>query len=167
MNTLNEIADDTTQFEVIKFRIFLVVSSILCVIAFIVGIYLVFKKDTYVRIQGVVVSKTCTNTPSPTQVQVCTYVVTYNVNGVQYNNSIDLNQPYSVGNPVEIEYDTTNPNNIQNTRIKLMYIGFILIGFGLFFVGVAYINYYFASRSKVYALASGISDATGFIRNTV
>ena len=163
MSSLNEIVDDTAKFEVIKFRITLVISMIICFICLVFGIYLVFKKDNYVSIQGVVVSKTCSNTPN----QVCNYVISYNVNGIQYKNSIELNQPYSVGNPVQIEYDTTNPNSIQNPRLKLIYIGFIVIGFGLFFLGVAYINYYFATRSKVYAVASGVSDATDFLRNTV
>jgi hypothetical protein len=163
MSSLNEIVDDTAKFEVIKFRITLVISMIICAICLVFGIYLVFKKDNYVSIQGVVVSKTCSKTPN----QVCTYVISYNVNGFQYQNSIELNQPYSVGNPVQIEYDTTSPNSIQNPRLKLIYIGFIVIGFGLFFLGVAYINYYFATRSKVYAVASGVSDASNFLRNTL
>lgn len=161
-----KIYNDTAQFEVLKFKIALIVSGIIFVISLMVGIYLIFKKDNFIPIEATVVSQDNCNT-LPNQPIQCNTVVSYSVNNTNYTNSIILSIRLNKSDPVQIEYDKTNPNSIQNPRLKLIYIGFILIGISLLFLGIAYLQYYFSTKSKIYAVGSGIVDATNFIKTTI
>jgi len=159
----NDLYNQTAQFEVMKFRISLIVTGIILVISLIVGIYLMFKKDTYVKIEAIVVSQDpCITLPK--QTPTCNSVVSYTINNNKYTNNITLNSPALPGDSVFIEYDTTNPNNIQTPRLKLIWIGLIIIGIALFMFGIAYLQYYFSSKSKIYAVSMGVVDATNFIK---
>jgi|694.fasta_scaffold17597_6 hypothetical protein len=163
---LSRLYDDTAEFEVTKFKVILVITSVVCVFVFILGFYLIFKKENYIQIQATVVSQSsCSNTLAPKQLPDCSLVVSYNVNNNPYTNSISLSSSHKAGDIVMIEYDETNPIKIRKPQLKTMYIGLILNGFALVFFLFAYFNYYMSSRSKIYAVASGVSDANNFIRN--
>lgn len=163
---LNEIYNESAQLEITKSKITLVISSIISSILFVVGIYLVFKKNNYLQIMGkVVYINSCSNTPAPNQTSSCSLVVSYDVNNQNYTNSVNLNLRPKVGDMVAIEYDVTNPINIRNPQMKLIYLGFILIGIALFFVGISYYNYYMSSKSKLYAATTGIADVSKLVRN--
>jgi len=163
---LNEIYNESAQLEVTKSKIMLVVSSIISSILFVVGVYLVFKKNSYNQTMGKVLSiNSCSNTPAPSQSASCSLVVSYTVNNQSYTNTVNLNVLPKVGDMVLIEYDISNPLNIRNPQMKLMYLGFILIGIALFFVGISYYNYYMSSRSKLYAATTGVADVSRMVRN--
>ena len=163
---LKEIYNDSAQLEITKSKIMLVISSIISSILFVVGIYLVFKKNNYIQIMGKVISvNSCSNTPAPNQTSTCSLVVSYVVNNQTYTNTINLNLRPEVGDMVAIEYDVTNPINIRNPQMKLIYLGFILIGIALFFVGISYYNYYMSSKSKLYAATTGMADIGRLVKN--
>jgi len=163
---LKEIYNDSAQLEITKSKIMLVISSIISSILFVVGIYLVFKKNNYIQIMGKVISvNSCSNTPAPNQTSTCSLVVSYVVNNQTYTNTINLNLRPEVGDMVAIEYDVTNPINIRSPQMKLIYVCFILIGIALFFFGISYYNYYLASKSKLYAATTGIADVSHLVRN--
>ena len=91
-------------------------------------------------------------------------VVSYDVNNQTYTNSVNLNLRPKVGDMVAIEYDVTNPINIRSPQMKLIYLGFILIGIALFLVGISYYNYYMSSRSRIYAATTGAVDVSNLVR---
>jgi multisubunit Na+/H+ antiporter MnhC subunit len=154
---LNELA----QLEVTKTKIMLVISSIVSSILFMIGVYLVFKKNNYKQTLGKVLSvNSCYNT----QPISCLIGVSYDVNNQSYSNNVNLNLSPKVGDMVSIEYDVSNPINIRNPQMKLIYLGFILIGIALFFVGISYYNYYMSSRSRIYAATTGAIDVSNLVR---
>ena len=163
---LNEIYNQSAELEVTKSKIMLVISSVIAFIFFVIGVYLLFKKNTYNQTMGKVLSiNSCYNNPDPKQGSSCSLVVSYKLNNKSYTNNVSLNLTPKVGDMVSIEYDILNPNNIRKPEIKLFYLGLILIGMALFLVGVSYYNYYMSSKSKLYAATTGMSDIGRLVKN--
>ena len=158
---LNSELNELAQLEVTKSKIMLVISSIVSSILFMVGVYLVFKKNNYKQTLGKVLS---VNSCSNTQTVNCSVSVSYTVNNQSYSNNVNLNLSPKVDDMVSIEYDVSNPVNIRNPQMKLIYLGLILIGIALFFIGISYYNYYMTSRSKLYATTTGVADISNLVK---
>ena len=161
---LNELYNESANLEITKSKIMLVISIIISSILFIVGVYLLFKKNNYNQTMGKVLSINSCNSLGPKQSSTCSLVVSYNINNNSYNNTVDLNLSPKVGDIVSIEYDILNPNNIRKPEIKPLYVGLILIAIAFFVVGVSYYNYYMSSKSKLYAATTGFANVSNLVK---
>lgn len=116
------------------------------------GIYLMFKKDTYVKANATIESQSqnCFRNSN----QSCNTIISYVVDGMQFKNNVLLNQPKNKGELIEIYYDQNNANVISLTKPSLFMLGLILTLFSFSIVSIG--NYYLSSKSKNYSVAEGI-----------
>ena len=156
-NIANNIYDNTAELGLVTSKISLIFGTVVSIILLILGFFLIFKKNNNIKINATVESQvSCSIMPKqPTQ---CNLIVSYNVNNTSYRNQVTLDGTYNAGDTVQIQYDKTDPNNISKVQSSTVFIGIFLVVFAVLLFAGLYINYYFTSKSKVFAASEGVND---------
>lgn len=142
----------------------LFIGGFIAIILVVVALYL-FSVDesNLVDVTGTVSSASCRplhETPEKIMINVCDLQVSYNINGTTHTGTITTNSisTYSVGNSIQLTYDSKNPSNVTERQFRSKTIAFILLFVSILVGGGSYLNYYMVTNSEAYAAFSGASS---------
>ncbi len=133
------------------------------IILVIVAIYLFsVNESNLIDSRGTILSATCNRVMGSAGRNMsysCDVQVRYNVGGKDYVTNIITNgsTPYYSGSTIDITYDSNNPNQATEKKLRDKTLAFILLGIAILLGGGAYANYYMTSHSKAYAATKGAS----------
>jgi hypothetical protein len=155
-----------------------VIATIIGVIAISVGVYLIQQKDNYdSSIIANVVDASCVAVTTydsknkPITQYDCNVSVSYKVNNKDYTKSLQIKQNNQIvkNSNLEIEYVSSNPEDIRVKQFKSKYLGSGSIVIAILVIGVAWLVVYFTQKSKTFSAATGAlgfaSDTSGVIKN--
>lgn len=174
----NKIYEGAAEYGKIRALISSLVVTFIAIIGIVIGLYLIFKKESYdATIAGTVTKSVCkpvvirTSQNKPANANDCDINVSYVVSGKTYEKSFVSQQSsiISVGSSMDIDYESANPINARIHEFNKKYIGFIIITIVTFILVISWVSYYLTSKSTAYAAATGsvglVSDVTSIGRN--
>jgi hypothetical protein len=105
---------------------------------------------------------------SSNQNYACTLNLAYVVNGTSYTNQwvTTTSVNYQPGTTIPITVSAVNPQLITSPS-PIRWIGWVLIGIGIFVLIISWVGVWTASHSKFYAASTGISSALGGSHNII
>lgn len=165
----SQLYDGAASLGQLKSKIGLYIALVLSVIAIGVGIYLlVTNQDTLVDGYGTITTSTCVpeKDPKGNVTYSCQIGVDYVVRDKMYStsfNTVGNKRPLQHGEVYGVTYDTTDPSSATSHVVRNATIGYTLIGIGVLVSAAAYLNYYFTSKSKLYAAASGTAGVIDIV----
>ena len=94
----------------------------------------------------------------------CLLKLIYTINNIDYINDLSVKSynVYNANSYIDIEYEESNPNNINLKGLDNSTISSISMGIALVLVGFSFVNYYLTSQSKTYASLQGFSAISNF-----
>ncbi len=125
-----------------------------------IGIYMFFYTSTYNTIKATIVSSDCEN-------NLCKNSVTYNIDGLLFNNNLTSNNKYEIGNVIDINYNIKNKYDINNNSISLKNFGLIFIIISILVIVFVVVNYNLTKNNKSYATYQGINTSFDIANNAV
>lgn len=165
---LNSIVDETANLGKVTTSISFIISIIIGVIFIIVAIYFGVQRQKPSVKALIKISNCETETKISNNRKVISYrcllKLIYTINNIDYINDLSVNS-YNVYNPnsyIDIEYDESNPNNINLKGLDNTSISSISMGIALVLVGFSFVNYYLTNQSKTYASLQGMSSIGSF-----
>jgi hypothetical protein len=146
--------------------------SVIGLILLGIGIYFVTKKDSFDKdVIGVLDEATCTsftitrNGKNETNYK-CDLTISYTINSTKYTKQMVLDSspnPYNKGNSIDLEYNSSNPNDFRLKEIKKSYLGSGSIVVAILIVVGVWLSFWLTRTNKTYAAATG---ALGFASDT-
>ena len=96
----------------------------------------------------------------------CLLNVKYKINEIEYVNNLTTssNLIYNPNTYIDIEYDPTNPNNINILGMDNATQSKISVGIAVFIVAASGISYYLTQKSNVYAAGTGVNTVVDIFR---
>jgi len=96
----------------------------------------------------------------------CLLNVKYKINEIEYVNNITTtsNNVYNPNTYIDIEYDISNPNNINVKGMDNATQSKISVGIAVFIVAATGIGYYLSQKSNVYAAGQGVGAVVDIFR---
>ena len=146
----------------------LVVGVIIGIALVIGGMVLFFKKNTRSASAVASVSNLVCNTPQQMDKMLgCSFDVTFTPQGrsspITVTVQTDTTDHYVGITNIKAWYDPNNPTDVSLSRFSYRTTGIILIVIALFIVGVSYLSYWAARKSKFIASTMGASGALNII----
>lgn len=157
--------DDAGDFGLFKVKLFLILGIILATCLISSGVVLVFSKDDYLDTQATVVSSKCREYNTKYGVaHNCMTDVKYTVDGKEYTGKLNHTTmtPPADDSIINIRYDPTNPQTITNGPRQIT-LGFAASCIAIIILVVVGLQYYFASRFKIYRAGEGMGTFLGLI----
>lgn len=134
----------------------LIVSIVVGVILFLCGIGFIVEND-WDDVTATVSNNTCQNIiQAGKTTQSCQTTVQYTISGKNYTNNLQTSATYVDGQKINIQYETSNPNNIRISGTNNNVIGIFSSCVALIIIGGAYFNYYMTTHYKTYAAIEGV-----------
>lgn len=144
----------------------LVVGVIIGIALIIGGMILLFKKNN----RSASATASVTNLVCNTQIDKfigCSFDVTFTPQGksspITVNVQTDTTDQYVGITNIKVWYDPSNPTDVSLTSFSYKTTGIILIVIALFIVGVSYLSYWAARKSKFIASTMGASGALNLL----
>jgi hypothetical protein len=159
---LNDVYSGTASLGKLMSLIGAIISSIIFVALIIGGIYILTKKNNKIKVTGVV---TLINGDKNTICQQnCVLTVDFSYNNINYEKTINYNgnTVYYVGESLDL-YINSDGSDVSLIEETPRYVGFILIGIGLFILIFSWVNYWLSKKFKVYGALQGVGDISGAI----
>lgn len=166
----DQIYSGTAELGKFKTTIGLFIGCFVGIIFIIIGIYMLTKKNNHTQeIQAKVeeLKTPCTSSSIGNNQQMinCYLVISYSYNGLNYKPNLNTNDTYhNVGDLITIYIDPNNPSDFsQESKQADKNIGWIIIGFAVFFILVSILFWWLAQRYKMFAAFEGVSMGTNLI----
>jgi len=139
-----------------------IIAVVIAIIMIAVGIFLYrLDQSDLVDTTATVTSSDCVpNRDSKGNIKYsCNLGVKYTVDGKEYTGNIVKNgsMTQNVGTIVNITYNAKNPAEVKDNTIRYKTISYVLFGIAVVIILGSGVNYYMASRFKMYAAAQGAS----------
>ena len=149
----------------------LFVGGIVSIILIIIAIHLLFiNQSNLVDSNAIVVDSHCVSNYDNKEgvTYNCNLHIKYAVGGKSYSGQISTtgSTSYTVGDNVDITYNSTNPSEVTARQLRDKTLGYILLGVGILIGAGSYFNYYMTSHYKIYAAAQGASTGLDLMDNT-
>jgi hypothetical protein len=145
-------------------ELILLIAVILSLVLIIGGLVMVIKDDTdkYFRVRGRVVQPNCSAVPvlsEQSRSYKCYAIVSYRIQGREFNERIFLSgiNSYVPGEPIDLLVLRTNPRNVQLATTGKGTVGWGMIGTAIVITFLAWINFTFAKRYRLYSATQGAS----------
>ena len=144
-------------------------------IAIIVGIYMIIhdNEDEYIRVIGSVIQSSCVKSSSiyeKKDIQIdnykCTVGVSYKIDDKEYTKNIFISgqsSTYIKDEPIELIVLKTDYTNVKIAQISKSDMGSVIIIFGFGILIISYINYYLASKYKLFSASQGVGTLASFV----
>lgn len=153
-----------------------IISTLICLLMFALGIYIIYHKNYLKQIEGKivkssydcsVVKNTTTNKGSSntSESKTCRFDVQYTVDNKNYTKTFSSSDIYSVDNIVTIWYDPNHPDRSEfNPASKI--VGWFIIGLSFFILFGAWFMVWFTRHNKFIAASVGAGAGMGLIKST-
>ena len=162
----SEIYEDTSSLGRVISLISLIVGIIIAIVLFICAFSFQKTPDKPFT-TATILSSSCTNVINNNKTEYsCILNLKYTVNNKEYTNFITTqsNTYYNQNAPIDITYETDNPNKIYIKSLDNTTISYISCGVGIVIILASGINYYLTSRYKFYAAGSGVASTVNLFR---
>ena len=169
-----DVYSDAADFGKVYTTISLIIASVLCIIMVIVGIVILNTKDPYTDMVNAIVNNSmCNDSYDPTMnknTRNCNLYLSYNYKGKNYSNiNYTVNNTtsmYFTGQNFTIYINPNNPTDISTiSKTQEKYMGFIIIGLGIFILLIALFHWWLTRKSKFFAAAEGTGAGISIYRN--
>jgi hypothetical protein len=170
MSLGQSIYDDTASFGQLTSKIGL--GCAICIAVILIGciIYLVATQNiNLASTVGTITKAICTpqtnvSGKTTTVTYNCALTVEYTIDNIKYEHIVNTtDKQYNINDTIELSYDKTNPNTVQEKPMNVYTLSGILSCIATSLVLCAYLNYYLTNTSKTYAAAQGISSAFSIV----
>ncbi len=95
------------------------------------------------------------------------YRVAYTVNKKPYTATVHSSTLYAVNDTVTVYYNPSKPTEAELKRQPYQILGAFTIAIAVLVILGAWLQYYLARRSRLYAAAAGVGGAVGVVRNAM
>jgi len=171
---MEKIADVASKYGKIRAIFGAIVGTIFGLIFLGIGIFLITRKDNYDKeTLGTVLKSECKQEIIDIRKNTiqfnCNIEVTYTINDIVYTRSffISQNKPININDNIELQYISSNPNNVRIKQFKSKYLGSGSISIAIIITIIVWISVWLTQKSKIYStvtgslgLASDISNVT-------
>lgn len=176
--TSEKIYDAAAEYGKIRSIVVGVIGTIIGLIAISIGIYLIKQKDNHdSEVIGNVLESTCnkiTRTDSKNNTITefeCSVEVLYKVNDKEYKKNLIVRKPNRVvkNSNLELEYVSSNPEDVRIKQIKSKYLGSGSIVVAVLVICILWLIVFFTQKSKTFSAATGAlgfaSDTSSVVKN--
>lgn len=178
MSTTEKLYEAAADYGKIRSIIAAIIVTIIGVIAISVGVYFIRSKDSYDKeVLGLVQESICNQITKKdskgnrTIQYECNINVLYKVDNKEYTKSFIVTQSNQIAknSNIELEYDSTNLEDVRIKQIKNKYIGSGSIVIATIVIVIAWLVVFFTQKSKTFSAVTGslgfASDASTVARN--
>jgi ATP-dependent Zn protease len=171
-----DVYSDAAEFGKVYTTISLVIASVLCIIMIIIGIVVLNINDPHTdMVNAIITNSMCNDSYDPTtnrNIRNCNLYLSYNYKGKNYGNiNYTINNTttmYFTGQNFTIYINPNDPNDISNlSKTQEKYMGFALIGMGIFILLIAIFHWWLTRKSKFFAAAEGTGAGISIFRHTL
>jgi len=160
--TIQDLATDAYQYEVIRSTIGAVIATIISIIFIVLGAIILYQKKNKTHVtRGTITSAVCNPIiPGDVSQYNCELTVRYNVNGVPYRKQISTHNSgtYSIGDIIDLDYDPNNPSDVQIKTMGRRALATFLIILGILLLIFTWGYFYMVRHNKAYGTAMGFRD---------
>ena len=153
--------DVAAGYEVVKSGIGAVVSTILAIILIAIAIYLFTRKNNMTATTtATITNSVCNSTVNAKSSQInCQLSLSYTVGGQNYTTNLNTSGTnYVKGQTIQVQYDPSNPHNVQIPSIGGKSLGIILLIIGVVILALSWGYFYLVRKNKSFAAVTGASD---------
>lgn len=142
-------------------KIYLGIAIVIAIVLVVIGIVLFSKNQSnLIDDTANITAITYCNKNPKSQNYDCEITVNYNVDNKTYTKKIQTTSKlFTIGQNIDITYDSTNPNNATEKITRYKTLSYILFGIAILIVSISSVNYYLTSKSKLYSAALGAESA--------
>lgn len=171
MSLAKNVGNSVATYAVFKSYIGVIFSIIFAIIAVVVGVYFLFKRNNRKKTSAIITSSDCgketitKNNKTETKYN-CNMNVSYSVNGVKYNDvhlKTNNKTKYNTGMKIDIFYDLNDHTNIEASVFPYKITGIVLIIIAAFMVGGSLLHRHMVTKYKAYAVASGTANIVSMV----
>lgn len=156
-----EVYSGAASFGVITTSFRAILGTIVGILIFILGVYLVRYRSRMKSITGKVLESSLCDKISDNLV--CTSPVEYEIEGTKYTHNLTTNSnKYKKGDDIKLWYVPSKPEIPQYSPISLWF-GFMIIGLAILLILGSWFMVWLARKNKFYAAIAGVGDGINVV----